>query len=86
MQVKQLNVVEPHGILLLRAGASHKDSKVYVFRLSQIENCTEIWTRMEAKDYRMERTRGVHLYALSRPGKRSPVNEVNPVKLVGLAE
>ncbi|XP_066244731.1 GTPase-activating Rap/Ran-GAP domain-like protein 3 isoform X2 [Euwallacea similis] len=68
LQVRQLNVVEPHGILLLRAGASHKDCKVYVFRLSQLQSQTDVKTRMDVKDYRMERTRGANLYALSRPG------------------
>lgn len=69
LQVRQLNVVEPHGILLLRAGTSNKDCKIYVFRLSQIEANMEIRTRIDVKDQRMEKTRGTNLYALSRPGK-----------------
>ncbi|KAH1022832.1 hypothetical protein HUJ04_012161 [Dendroctonus ponderosae] len=68
LQVRQLNVVEPHGIILLRAGSAHKDCKIYVFRLSQIEMTTEIFTRIDVKEHRMERTRGAHLYSISRAG------------------
>lgn len=68
LQVKQLNIVEPHGILLLRAGQSCREGKVYIFRLSEIDKQAEVRTRIEVKDHRMERTRGCHLYALSRPG------------------
>ncbi|EEZ97268.2 GTPase-activating Rap/Ran-GAP domain-like protein 3 isoform X1 [Tribolium castaneum] len=68
LQVKQLNVVEPHGILLLRGGHSNKEGKIYVFRLSQIETLSEPKCRLDIKDHRLERTRGVHLYAISRPG------------------
>ncbi|XP_060525674.1 GTPase-activating Rap/Ran-GAP domain-like protein 3 isoform X2 [Cylas formicarius] len=68
LQIRQLNVVEPHGILLLRAGSSSKECKIYVFRLSQIEAITDPKTRLEVKEHRMERTRGVHLYGLSRSG------------------
>ncbi|CAH1967345.1 unnamed protein product [Acanthoscelides obtectus] len=68
LQVRQISVVEPHGILLLRAGAVNKEGKIYVFRLSQIETMTEPKSRMDVKEHRLEKTRGVHLYALSRPG------------------
>lgn len=69
LQVRQLSVVEPHGILLLRAGHSNKEGKVYVFRLSQIESQNDVKSRLDVKEHRMERTRGTNLYALSRPGK-----------------
>ncbi|XP_065169391.1 GTPase-activating Rap/Ran-GAP domain-like protein 3 isoform X3 [Atheta coriaria] len=68
LQVRQVSVVEPHGILLLRAGASNREGKIYVFRLSQLELITEPKTRMDLKEHRLERTRGTHLYALSRTG------------------
>ncbi|KAK5649770.1 hypothetical protein RI129_000799 [Pyrocoelia pectoralis] len=68
LQVRQLNVVEPHGIMLLRAGNSNREGKVYVFRLSQIESITDCRSRYEIKEHRMEKTRGTHLYALSRTG------------------
>ncbi|VEN60453.1 unnamed protein product, partial [Callosobruchus maculatus] len=68
LQVRQVSVVEPHGILLLKAGAVNKEGKIYVFRLSQIEAMSEPKSRMDVKEHRLEKTRGVHLYALSRPG------------------
>lgn len=40
MQIKQLDVVEQHGILLFRTGDKGKDSNVYVFRLREFENST----------------------------------------------
>ncbi|GFQ93657.1 hypothetical protein TNCT_320061, partial [Trichonephila clavata] len=36
LQVKQLSVVEAHGILLLRADKG-RDSRIHVFRLSDFE-------------------------------------------------
>ncbi|KAK0180091.1 hypothetical protein PV327_005769 [Microctonus hyperodae] len=36
VQIKQLNVVEQHGILLFRAGDKGKESNVYVYRLSEL--------------------------------------------------
>ncbi|XP_078039328.1 GTPase-activating Rap/Ran-GAP domain-like protein 3 isoform X1 [Augochlora pura] len=38
VQIKQLDVVEQHGILLFRTGDKGKDSNVYVFRLREFEN------------------------------------------------
>lgn len=40
MQIKQLDVVEQHGILLFRTGDKGKESNVYVFRLREFENNT----------------------------------------------
>ncbi|XP_043510075.1 GTPase-activating Rap/Ran-GAP domain-like protein 3 isoform X3 [Frieseomelitta varia] len=40
VQIKQLDVVEQHGILLFRAGDKGKESNVYVFRLREFENNT----------------------------------------------
>ncbi|KAK9752078.1 CNH domain [Popillia japonica] len=68
IQARQVNVVEPHGILLIRAGPSSKEGKIYVFRLSQIEAMTETKSRFDVKEHRLERSRGTHLYAISRPG------------------
>ncbi|XP_031357939.1 GTPase-activating Rap/Ran-GAP domain-like protein 3 isoform X2 [Photinus pyralis] len=68
LQVRQLSVVEPHGIMLIRAGNSNREGKVYVFRLSQIDAIVECRSRYEIKEHRLEKTRGTHLYALSRTG------------------
>ncbi|RZF36202.1 hypothetical protein LSTR_LSTR008528 [Laodelphax striatellus] len=72
--IKQLNVVEAHGILLFRADKG-RDSKIHVFRLSDFEsdsNGTQstdnVRTRMDLKEHRLERTRGCGMYAISRPG------------------
>lgn len=47
-----------------------RDSKMYVFRLSDLEGDVDMGTRgkTELKEHRLERTRGCTLYATSRPG------------------
>lgn len=40
MQIKQLDVVEQHGILLFRTGDKGKESNVYVFRLREFDSAT----------------------------------------------
>uniref|UniRef100_T1J194 Rap-GAP domain-containing protein n=1 Tax=Strigamia maritima TaxID=126957 RepID=T1J194_STRMM len=68
--VKQLNVVEAHGILLFRMDKG-RDCKVCVFRLSDFEgnnNIHLVRNRNDLKDHKLERSRGCHLYAISRPG------------------
>ncbi|XP_037792024.1 GTPase-activating Rap/Ran-GAP domain-like protein 3 [Penaeus monodon] len=68
VQVKQLSVVEAHGILLIRVDKG-RDSKIHVFRLSDFECEDErVKTKADLKDHRLERTKGCHLYAISRPG------------------
>lgn len=52
MQIKQLDVVEQHGILLFRAGDKGKESSVYVFRLREFESdasarCAELFNDRE---------------------------------------
>lgn len=74
LQAKQVHVVEHHGIMLLRAGQSNKEGKIYVVRLSQLDEITEPLSRFDLKSHRMERTRGTHLYSISRPG-----NELAPL-------
>ncbi|XP_054270708.1 GTPase-activating Rap/Ran-GAP domain-like protein 3 isoform X2 [Macrosteles quadrilineatus] len=69
ISVKQLSVVEAHGILLFRADKG-RDSKMHVFRLSDFEGDIEVGTRGRAdlKEHRLDKTRGCCLYAISRPG------------------
>ncbi|XP_017790053.1 PREDICTED: LOW QUALITY PROTEIN: GTPase-activating Rap/Ran-GAP domain-like protein 3 [Habropoda laboriosa] len=38
VQIKQLDVIEQHGILLFRTGDKGKESNVYIFRLREFEN------------------------------------------------
>uniref|UniRef100_A0A1E1XMI0 GTPase-activating Rap/Ran-GAP domain-like protein 3 n=1 Tax=Amblyomma sculptum TaxID=1581419 RepID=A0A1E1XMI0_AMBSC len=68
--VKQISVVEAHGILLFRTDRG-RDSRVHVFRLTDFEGDTGnslVRTRSDLRDHKLERTKGCHLYALSRPG------------------
>lgn len=100
VQIKQLDVVEQHGILLFRAGDKGKESNVYIYRLSELygdeppsidynsfeEDEEELEnfashisnlstsrppitrTRSHVKERKLDRTRGCHLYSLTRPG------------------
>lgn len=69
--VKQISVVEAHGILLFRTDRG-RDSRVHVFRLTDFEGDSAanslVRTRADLRDHKLERTKGCHLYALSRPG------------------
>ncbi|XP_068990961.1 GTPase-activating Rap/Ran-GAP domain-like protein 3 isoform X9 [Neodiprion pinetum] len=72
VQIRQLDVVEQHGILLIRAGDRGRDSKIHVFRLSEFDaeagGDTLPKTRSHSKERKLERTRGCHIYSLTRPG------------------
>ncbi|XP_015599413.1 GTPase-activating Rap/Ran-GAP domain-like protein 3 isoform X2 [Cephus cinctus] len=97
VQIKQLDVVEQHGILLFRAGEKGRESNVHVFRLNELEadaptnldleegedDAEDVETiqvpgilprnkmarnRAHVKERKLERTRGCHLYSLTRPG------------------
>jgi len=55
VQIKQLDVVEQHGILLFRAGDKGKESSVYVFRLREFESdpsarCAELFNDREGDE------------------------------------
>ncbi|XP_055643647.1 GTPase-activating Rap/Ran-GAP domain-like protein 3 isoform X2 [Toxorhynchites rutilus septentrionalis] len=70
--VKQLSVVEDHGIMLVRGGSAlQKDShRVHVFRLNEFaDDRIGQRSRIDVKDRRIEKTRGCHLYAISRAGE-----------------
>ncbi|XP_050528670.1 GTPase-activating Rap/Ran-GAP domain-like protein 3 isoform X2 [Daktulosphaira vitifoliae] len=69
IQANQLNVIEAHGILLFRAEKG-RDSKIYVFRLSEFEMGTqkEIKNKIDLKDHKLEKTRGCSMYAISKSG------------------
>lgn len=65
--IKQISVVEDHGIILVRGGsATNKDGhRIHVFRLNEFrEEVVQSRTRVEVKDHRLERTRGCHLYTI----------------------
>ncbi|KAK7071986.1 GTPase-activating Rap/Ran-GAP domain-like protein 3 [Halocaridina rubra] len=51
------------------SSSTGRDSKIHVFRLSDFECDDErIKTKADLKEHRLERTKGCHLYSLSRPG------------------
>lgn len=69
--VRQLSVVEDHNILLIRGGSTtHKDGyRIHVFRLGEFKDETiRVRSRVEVKDRRIEKTRGCHLYTISKGG------------------
>ncbi|XP_022255990.1 GTPase-activating Rap/Ran-GAP domain-like protein 3, partial [Limulus polyphemus] len=70
VQIKQVNVVEEHGILIFRADKG-KDSRIYVFSLSDFDSETResggVRNKSDLRDHRLEKTKGCHLYAISRP-------------------
>lgn len=58
-------------VVLRRVLAAGRDNKLmHVFRLSDFEQPSEALPlgRSDIKEHRLERTRGCHLYAVSRPG------------------
>lgn len=65
--IRQISVVEDHGIILVRGGShSNKDShRVHVFRLNEFrEEIIHCRGRGEVKGNRIEKTRGCHLFGL----------------------
>lgn len=70
LAVRQLTVIEEHNLLLMRGGSSaHKDGgmHIYVFRLNEFkEDSIRVRSRCDVKDRRIDKTRGCHLYAISK--------------------
>ncbi|XP_031635963.1 GTPase-activating Rap/Ran-GAP domain-like protein 3 isoform X2 [Contarinia nasturtii] len=69
--VRQMSVVEDHGIMLIRGGsATNKDGhRIHVFRIKEFkEEIIKIRSRIDVKDRRIEKTRGCHLFAISKGG------------------
>lgn len=69
--VRQISVVEDHGIMLIRGGSStHKDShRIHVFKLNEFrDDQLKIRSKIDIRDRRIEKTRGCHLYTISKGG------------------
>lgn len=68
--VKQMSVVEDHGIMLIRGGSANKDGhRIHVFRIKEFKDETiKSRSRIDIKDRRIDKTRGCHLYAISKGG------------------
>jgi hypothetical protein len=61
------NIAVVNGYYFVVAG---RDSKIYVFRLSEFDADvqTEVKSKPDLKDHKLERTRGCSMYAISKPG------------------
>lgn len=73
LHVRQLNVLEEHGLVLVRGGsATNRDGhRIHVFRLREFhlkssEETLKCRSRSEVKERRIDRTRGCHLFSSSR--------------------
>lgn len=69
--VRQISVVEDYGIMLIRGGSStHKDShRIHVFKLNEFkDDHLKIRTKTDIRDRRIEKSRGCHLYTISKGG------------------
>ncbi|XP_037029821.1 GTPase-activating Rap/Ran-GAP domain-like protein 3 isoform X2 [Bradysia coprophila] len=69
--VRQISVVEDHGIMLIRGGSSaHKDShRIHVFKLNEFkDDQLKLRTKNDIRDRRIDKTRGCHLYTISKGG------------------
>lgn len=69
--VRQISVVEDYGIMLIRGGSStHKDShRIHVFKLNEFkDDQLKIRTKTDIRDRRIEKSRGCHLYTISKGG------------------
>eukprot|EP00794_Sanderia_malayensis_P015830 gene15830-17426_t len=69
LQVQQINVLETQGICILRTKKTRAESKVYVLPISELES-TDNRTRSkdDLRRYKLNKTKGGHVYALNRPG------------------
>ncbi|GAU97524.1 hypothetical protein RvY_08802-2 [Ramazzottius varieornatus] len=66
--IKQLSIVEDHGILILRMDKG-KECRVYIFYLKDFETePTAFYTKSDCKDHKLEGTKGCNFFALNRPG------------------
>ena len=69
--IRQMSVDEDHGILLIRGGsASNKDGhRIHVFKLSEFrDEQLKVRSRTDIRDRRIDKTRGCHLYTISKGG------------------
>lgn len=67
--VKQLTIVEDHGILIIRGGSViHKENhRIHIFRLNDFrEMAIRVRSKNDVKGNRLERTKGCHIYATSK--------------------
>lgn len=64
-------MIEDHGIMLIRGGSpTHKEGhRIHVFKLSEFrDEGSKIRSRADVRDRRIDKTRGCHLYTISKCG------------------
>ncbi|XP_049630087.1 GTPase-activating Rap/Ran-GAP domain-like protein 3 isoform X1 [Suncus etruscus] len=68
LPVKQMHVLEPLDLLILRADKG-KDARLFVFRLSAVQRGLEgkqgPRSKCDCRDNKLEKTKGCHLYAIN---------------------
>ncbi|KAM7392602.1 hypothetical protein PAMA_007627 [Pampus argenteus] len=68
MAVKQMHVLEPQDLLIIRADKG-KDARLYVFRLSTLKRGLEerqlVRSKCDSRENKLEKTKGCHLYSIN---------------------
>ncbi|KAM7368780.1 hypothetical protein PAMP_013087 [Pampus punctatissimus] len=68
MVVKQMHVLEPQDLLIIRADKG-KDARLYVFRLSTLKRGLEerqlVRSKCDSRENKLEKTKGCHLYSIN---------------------
>ncbi|XP_062409605.1 GTPase-activating Rap/Ran-GAP domain-like protein 3 isoform X6 [Sardina pilchardus] len=68
MSVKQIHVLEPQDLLIIRADKG-KDARLYVFRLSVLRRGLEerqlVRGKCDCRENKLEKTKGCHLYSIN---------------------
>ncbi|TRY59572.1 hypothetical protein DNTS_012253 [Danionella cerebrum] len=68
LTVKQMHVLEPQDLLIVRADKG-KDARLYVYRLSTLKQGIEerqlVRTKCDSRENKLEKTKGCHLYSIN---------------------
>ncbi|TSP36073.1 GTPase-activating Rap/Ran-GAP domain-like protein 3 [Bagarius yarrelli] len=68
LSVKQMHVLEPQDLLIMRADKG-KDSRLYVYKLSALKRGIEerqlVRTKCDSRENKLEKTKGCHLYSIN---------------------
>ncbi|KAI5608421.1 GTPase-activating Rap/Ran-GAP domain-like protein 3 isoform X2 [Silurus asotus] len=68
LAVKQMHVLEPQDLLIMRADKG-KDARLYVYKLSALKRGIEerqlVRTKCDSRENKLEKTKGCHLYSIN---------------------
>ncbi|KAF5909091.1 GTPase-activating Rap/Ran-GAP domain-like protein 3 isoform X2, partial [Clarias magur] len=68
LSVKQMHVLEPQDLLIMRADKG-KDARLYVYKLSALKRGIEerqlVRTKCDSRENKLEKTKGCHLYSIN---------------------